>query len=240
MSDHAHRCYFLPGFDGTGDLFDVLVECLPRDLEIHIVRYPKDENRTYDELVKYLETVITISEPFVILAESFSAAIAIQYAAQNPPNLKALILCAGFARAPILGLRRLILRRIGAALFGFALPGWIVRMLLVGCGAPRFLIAKVQAAVGSVHSSVLAGRLKSVLHCDVRSEVPQINVPMLYLRADRDRIVASSCGQEIANLNPLCTIAEINGPHLLLQRNPAESANAIIRFIRALEIHESR
>lgn len=240
MSNQRAKIYLLPGFDGTGDLFAGLVQCLPRDLEIHIVRYPKDEYRSYDELVKYLETIIPESEPFLVLAESFSAPVAIQIAAQNRPNLKGLILCAGFARTPILGLRRSIVLCIGPALLGFTPPSLMIRLLLVGTSAPRSLVTGVRAAVSSVKRNVLVGRLNSVLGCDVRGEVAKIRVPVLYLHAHRDRIVPGSRSQEIAKLNPLCTVAEINGPHLLLQRNPTESANAIKEFIRGLENNESR
>jgi hypothetical protein len=48
------------------------------------------------------------SEPFVLLAESFSTPVAIRVAAENPTNLKGLILCAGFATSPVSGLPRML------------------------------------------------------------------------------------------------------------------------------------
>lgn len=235
MPASAPTIVLLPGFDGTGDLFQDFVASLPDDFASHIVRYPTSEDLSYAALLALVRAAVLPSHPIVLVAESFSVPIAIIYAADNPSNLKALILCAGFARSPVCGIQRSILRWIGPVLFRIAPPRLMIRMLLVGRGASDSLLSRVRKAVLSVHRHVLVGRLNSVLDCDVRGDVAKNRVPMLYLRADRDRVIAASCGQEIANLNPLCTIAEINGPHLLLQRNPIESANAILSFIRKLE-----
>jgi pimeloyl-ACP methyl ester carboxylesterase len=240
MSDQAAQIVLLPGFDGTGELFDDFVANLPDDFEPCIARYPADENHSYGDLAHYVEKFVPASGPFVIAAESFSVPIAIQYAANNPPNLRGLVLCAGFASSPVRGLMRVLLRWASPMLFRVPFSRSMIRALLVGCGAPHSLVARVQSAVLSVQRNVLTNRLESVLNCDVRDEVAKIRVPMLYLRARHDRIVPASCGHEIANLNSLCTIAEINGPHLLLQRNPVESANAIVLFVKAQSNNGSR
>jgi pimeloyl-[acyl-carrier protein] methyl ester esterase len=61
-----------------------------------------------------------VSEPFVILAESFSSSPAIQYAATNPTNLKGLVLCSGFAASPIKGILRYIAWLIAPVMFRMA------------------------------------------------------------------------------------------------------------------------
>lgn len=235
MLASAPTIVLLPGFDGTGDLFQDFVASLPDDFASHIVRYPAAEDLSYAALLALVRATVYPGRSIVLIAESFSVPIAILYAADNPSNLKALILCAGFARSPVRGIERSILRWIGPMLFRIAPPRLMIRMLLLGRGASDALINRVRKAVSSVHRQALVGRLNSVFDSDVRGEVAKIKVPMLYLRAHRDHVVAAYCGQEIANLNPLCTIAEINGPHLLLQRNSIESANAIVSFVRELE-----
>lgn len=235
MSARPATIVLLPGFDGTGELFKDFAASLPSELEPCILRYPADENHSYEELADYVKGILPASDPFFIAAESFSVPIAILCATRNPPNLKGLILCAGFARSPLNGLGRAILRLSGSLLFKIAPPSPMIRILLVGWGAEGLLVSRVKSAVLSVRPRVLAGRLNVVLNCDVRSDLENIWTPILYLRAKHDRIVRPSCGEEILRLNPRCTLNEINGPHLLLQRRPVESANAISQFIRDLQ-----
>lgn len=235
MSAFVAKILLLPGFDGTGELFKDFVASLPPGFEASIARYPTEEVHSYKDLTELVERLVPPTERFVIVAESFSVPIAIQFAARNLPNLKGLILCAGFARSPVHGRFRTLLRRTRPILFKVAPPGLMIRILLVGCGARGSLVSRVQSAVRSVSPQVLAGRLKSVLDCDVCGDLERIKTPILYLRAKHDRVVGASCGEEILRLNPLCRLAELNGPHLLLQRYPVESANAVIAFLRGLE-----
>lgn len=234
MLNEALTMVLLPGFDGTGDLFKEFVASLPPGVETRIIPYPGCEKNSYADLLNLVQAGVPTSRPIIVVAESFSVPIAVLYAATNPSNLKALILCAGFARSPVRGVLKSMLRLMGPMLFRIAPPKLMIRSLLVGSGAPDSLVNNVRRAISSVQPRVLADRLQSVLTCDVRNNLAKIKVPMLYLRARRDRIVAASWGQEIANLNPLCTIADIEGPHLLLQQNPTESAHAIMRFIKEL------
>lgn len=231
----AHTVVLLPGLDGTGELFSDLVALLQEHLETHVIRYPVSEDLSYSDLLALVEAQLPRGGPFVVVAESFSVPVVILWAAKNPPNLKGLIFCAGFAASPVRGLKRSLLRAFAPILFKIAPPGFMLRLLLVGCGAPRFLVSSLQSAISSVQPRVMASRFKAVLNCDVRNQLQKIDVPILYLRAQHDRVIPSSCGQEIAKMNSHCKIVKIRGPHLICQRNPTASADAIIQFMKDLE-----
>jgi pimeloyl-[acyl-carrier protein] methyl ester esterase len=79
---------------------------------------------------------------------------------------------------------------------------------------------------------VLAARARSVLTCDVRAEVGKISAPILYLRAKQDRLVKKACSDQIQRSNPHVTEVALEGPHLILQQNPSESASAVVEFIQ--------
>jgi len=49
------RLVLLPGMDGTGILFEPLLNVLPREWEPIVVRYPPDEARGYDELLEVVK-----------------------------------------------------------------------------------------------------------------------------------------------------------------------------------------
>jgi pimeloyl-[acyl-carrier protein] methyl ester esterase len=89
--------------DGTGTLFREFVKALPEAFESEVVRYPSDRCLSYTQLAPFVRPAISISESFVIVAESFSTPLAIQCAATNPPNLKGPVICAGFATSPVPG-----------------------------------------------------------------------------------------------------------------------------------------
>lgn len=86
----------LPGMDGTGELFADFVKQLPGWIEPRVVSYPRERKLSYDQLLLTVESVVPAAESFVVLAESFSAPLAVRFAARDPNRLEALILCAGF------------------------------------------------------------------------------------------------------------------------------------------------
>jgi pimeloyl-ACP methyl ester carboxylesterase len=82
-----------------------------------------------------------------------------------------------------------------------------------------------------VDKAVIRRRLHEVLTADVTAHLTQIAIPTLILLATRDRIVPRSAArllmQGTSNAEAVC----IDGPHLLLQTRPAESAAAVLRFL---------
>ena len=228
------RVVLLPGMDGTGTLFESFVNELPGGIDAEILQYPLDRYAPYSELVNLVQSRCSNSEPFVLVAESFSTPIAIRYAATNPWNLKGVILCAGFAESPLRGVKR-FLAFLGAPILGrTAPPKFVVEYWLIGRGATPSLFEAVSAAISSVHPRVLSARIREVLACDVRLELAQISVPMLYIRAGQDRLLKSFCLESIQRVKPQVEAVTLSGPHLLLQREPRRSAEAVVKFVRAV------
>jgi pimeloyl-ACP methyl ester carboxylesterase len=58
-----------------------------------------------------------------------------------------------------------------------------------------------------------------------------VAVPILYIQATTDKVVPRSCLEEIQHVKPDVRVAEINGPHLILQREPQQSSDAVTRFV---------
>ena len=54
---------------------------------------------------------------------------------------------------------------------------------------------------------------------------------MLYIQATMDKVVPKSCLEEIQRIKPDIRVAQIDGPHLILQREPEQSANIVAKFI---------
>jgi len=228
------RLVLLPGMDGTGELFRDFVAALPEGYETEVVRYPTDAGSSYAELMPLVLAHLPTEETYVLLAESFSTPLAIAIAAKNAPNLKALVLCGGFATSPVKGwlydltsllpLRRLHVR----------FPEFVARTFLVGSDAPASLARRVGAEISWVEPEVLAARVRAVLSCDVRAEFAEVRVPIQYLRAAEDKLVSLDCLEEMLAFHPQMVVATIDGPHLLLQREPEFTAGVVAGFVMGL------
>lgn len=221
----------LPGLDGTGDLFQWFLEALPPAFDVRVVRYPPDACLSEQELAGIIRSACPASDPFVLLAESFSTPLAIQCAAANPANLKGLILCAGFATNSMRLLKGAAGSRLAHLAFMLGIPAFAVKIWLLGADAPPELVRAVRKAISKVRSRVLIDRLEQVISCDVQSELSKIGVPVLYLRATHDRLIPNRCLDEILEVKPETEVVSIPGPHLLLQREPGRTAGVVTNFL---------
>lgn len=226
----------LPGMDGTGELFSEFVTALPATVGRVIVRYPTECSLPYSELEDFVRASCPSSAPFILVAESFSTPLAIRYAAMNPANLEGIVLCAGFASSPARGWRRFLCSWLAPFVFRFPLPNSAIRFWLVGPHSPSALLAGVRAAICSVPPKVLATRLRAVLACEVRAELRRIQAPILYIQGKHDRLVSASCLEDIRRIKPQMAVASVDGPHLLLQREPQKVADIIVGFIRSCRL----
>jgi pimeloyl-[acyl-carrier protein] methyl ester esterase len=230
------KLLLLPGMDGTGALFSEFIAALPPTFEVVAVSYPTERYLPYSELEDIVRAACPISEPFVLIAESFSTPLALEYAATNPANLAGVVLCAGFATSPVRGWGKFLASLLAPVVFRLPMPNLAARRWLVGADAPPSLLAAARAAISSVQPGVLAARLRAVLACDVLGAVGQISVPVLYVRAEQDRLVGVSCSEELQRVKPQMAVAALAGPHLLLQRQPRRAAEAVVEFISSVGV----
>lgn len=188
----------------------------------------------YADLFPYLLDIVPKTAPFVLVAESFSSPLAIKLAAMNPANLKGLVICAGFVKFPVTGWLRRMQALVRPFLFRFAAPRFVLEYFLVGAMVPGDLIDAVRRTLYSVSPTVIAGRIRAAMTCNLSGELSRVRVPILYLRADHDRLIMKSCFEEIQRVKPDTILATIPGPHLLLQREPCKAAVLIAQFLESL------
>lgn len=222
----------LPGLDGTGTLFRGFVAEMSSEFTTTVVQYPATP-ASYNELAVFVGEYLP-QDPFVLIAESFSTPLAIQIAAGHPESLGGLVLCAGFVQSPLRGIQRVIALALAPLAFRIKLPSSAIRYALLGVRASDELVQSIRIAVDSVPPATLVQRLRSVLQCDQRRALTEIDVPVLHISAKRDRLVDSSCTEEILSLRPDTKFAEVDGPHLILQSEPTRCAGVIRDFIRGI------
>lgn len=218
----------LPGMDGSGALFAPLVAALRGRVHTQVIAYPPDQALGYEELVAFVRPLLPTG-PYFLLGESFSGPVAIALAASAPPGLAGLILSCTFARNPSPKLKplrfMLPLMPLSARLSVFAIP------LLLGRHATRPLVDALRVALEPLQRDVLLRRLNAVLDVDYSSLVAGIDVPVLYIQARNDRVVACSFGEDLARVLPSMRRVTFTGPHLLLQVASDQVARSVLQFI---------
>jgi pimeloyl-ACP methyl ester carboxylesterase len=221
----------LPGLDGTGKLFAAFVRALGAGVESRVVGYSPDEPLGYEELELKVRAALPRDRPYVLLGESFSGPIAMRIAADAPALLVGVILCGTFARNPY---PRLAWARPFTFLLPVkSLPRWVRAPLMWGSTNPRRAPGNSERAMAGVAGEVLRRRIAAILAVDAVESLDRIALPVLVIYARHDRVVPYAATRSLIAHLPGAEIADIDGPHLLLQACPEECSAAVLKFITA-------
>ncbi|MDG9668867.1 lysophospholipase [Hahella sp. CR1] len=227
------KLVMLPGMDGTGDLFAPFLECIPQ-IETQIIPLPQTGAQDYDSLAAYVREQLP-DDDFYLLAESFSGPIGALLAADGVPGLQGVIFVATFLSIPspwaVCVGRRLPLQ----GMMRLPFSSWTQRRLLLGPDVGDDFLQHFTAAVRSIPTATLKARLETLQHLHWRRE--PVSSPSIYLQATDDYLVSPGKALEIQQHFPDNRLVRIQGPHFLLQANPAACARTLLD---TLSIWESR
>jgi pimeloyl-[acyl-carrier protein] methyl ester esterase len=197
-----------------------------------VLRYPTNRAMGYAELAARVLGQLPEDPPFVLLAESFSGPVALRVASAKPGRCAGLVLSTTFARSPLPWARALAPALTWAPTKPpLALLSW----LLLGRWSTAALRAELSASLAEVEPQVLRVRAAEALRVDVRERCAAIDLPSLILVATSDRLQGAEPSRALSKLLPQARVAEIDGPHLLLQARPRECAHLIAEFVAQLD-----
>lgn len=219
----------LPGLDGTGRLYRRLATDLSGDFDVRVLDYPVNEFDGYEALSATLALRLPQEGSFLIVAESFAGPLAVMLAGNRPPGLAGVVIAASFLRNPVAsaGLLARVLRFLPASV---PPPLPILEAVLMGGWKDIEVRRELEASLRLVKPKVLKARLMAALQVDVRVEFQQITVPMLYLRANRDRLLKNGVEKDFAV--PGVWRVDIGAPHFVFQAVASQAADAIRNFLR--------
>lgn len=231
MNAEAPTLLTLPGLDGIGDTADEFVSRLGGRVRPVRVSYPARPHLSYRELARYVLDRCPPTGPVILLAESFSTAVAVAVAALRPPGLLGLVLVTPmFGTRPRLPLRtalRFYPRRAPA----LRPPTFALRWLLLG-GCPRSSAAALARCAARADPRVMLERLRYYLTEPAGDDPAGVGVPVLAIRASRDRILERAPPPRRPNVE----WATVDAPHLVLAAAPATAAELVAGFVaRACE-----
>ena len=230
MTMPEYAVILLPGLDGTGELFEPLVQCLPERVKPIVISYPRCECRSYRELKELVMPFIPEDLPFFVLGESFSGPLSVMISYENPKGLKGLVLCASFIKNPFI----LLPSWIKFLSFGPIYRLWpaliSIRAALAG-GRFRPIADLALNAIRSVSPSVIACRVKEILSANVERELRLCKCPVLYLMAEKDLLIRSHNYEIIKAMKKDVKLEKIDTQHFILQMEPERSSKILVDFM---------
>jgi pimeloyl-[acyl-carrier protein] methyl ester esterase len=171
------------------------------------------------------------SDPVSLVAESFSGPIAISLLANKKLQFKASILSATFCKSPRPFLTQ-ISQYVPEGLFAsnFASKAF-TDLFVTGRGANSDVRHKARDLLNQVSPNQFQSRMGLVNEVDVTDELKEIDVPLLYIQATKDRIVLADSGTEIKKHAKKMEIVKVGGSHMILQTQPETCAELIVNHV---------
>lgn len=225
------RLVLLPGLNGSSALFGPLLDELD-GIPIEVLELPAEGPQNHDSLAATLYRQLG-DEPFVLLGESFSGAIAYRIALQQPPGLRGVIFAASFLSRPSALLPLIRHVPIPRSLSTLSLP---LKLLCTGAEADEDPLRQLQQEIRRIPEPLLRARLHSL--ADLQAPHQRLELPALHLWPRQDRLVSHEAARQLAEHCDDLRQIQVDGPHFILQTRAAACAHAIRSFMAELQGEE--
>lgn len=227
MSAEPIRWLLLPGLDGSGRLFRGFLECL-RGVDAVVVDYPDEIDWSLDDYASHAAKAVGVAQRCIVIAESFSGSVALRLQRRDS-RIAAVVLVASFVRCPN-PLLRVLPPAALAVMAKVAAVRASLRIFCLGLDAPKNQVEELAATVRALPTAVLLARLAILRTLDERQTLRSACVPVLHLRASRDRLVWVNLVEDQPR-SVLFRQLPIDGPHFLLQACPQPCRSAIDEWL---------
>jgi pimeloyl-ACP methyl ester carboxylesterase len=212
MSEHL---LLVPGIDGTGQLFYRQIPSLERRFRVTAMRL-RDDAKTMDDLVVDLHDEVTRvagDGRVTLIGESFGGALTLSYALAHPERINRLVILNSFAQFGSQARLWLGYHLLRATPWGMMR---IIRQLNARrMHSPQTERDEIRRFHELMRASTRAGylsRMRILRDYDIRSELPSIAAPVLFLAADRDTLVpAVEQARLMTALTPSATMRVLEG-----------------------------
>lgn len=217
-------------------MFDAFERQFPRHWSRLIVRYPADLAANHDAYVQYALSQLPSDGTSLVVAESFSSAVAVRMAHGLRDRLLGLVICAGFISPPHALLP--LLRRVPPKVFPLARrirP--LLRHFCLDAQSGTKALDELQSALRLLDGRVAQQRLNVLSSLDANSAWRGLTVPTLALQASKDRLVDRRAQLMLEQTaSPSTKMVTLDGPHFLLQARPTECWRAVAEWLDELHL----
>ncbi len=219
----------MPGLDGTGRLFEPVIPLLEQQFRLTVVTYPN--LNSFNDYINCARSQLPAEPGYSILAESFSGPVALALMAQQGDQIGPSVLAATFSRSPLQALTQMA-SIIPSQLFSIGTLNEYCLDVSANSSHDDTDTAPLPMDVTQqLDGSQLKHRIEINSRIDITAMLPDIQTPLLYLRATRDRIVSEAHAELLQDNLPNLRRVDIDAPHLLLQTRPRECCDHIFRHL---------
>ena len=187
---------YVPGLDGTGQLFFKQADSLARLYRVVTFRSRDDGGFTYEDLTSDLAAIIEDlgEKQAIIVAESFGGTIALSFALAYPQMVARLVVVNSFPR-----FRNRFKIEMGVVLAS-GLPFRLLWPFRRTASALGLFIDGVKKedrrlfwdAIRTVSGQAYARRLQLILQFNVEDRLCEIQAPTIFIAGDRDILIPSA------------------------------------------------
>lgn len=198
---NAPLLIFIPGMDGTGELFKYQASGLENSFDIRGIVLPENDLSTWPELVEKASALIrqelksTAHRPVYLCGESFGGCLALQVAIASPDLCQGLILinsASAFARQTWLHWISNIVQRMSKPLYELAALS-IMPLLIANDRVPASNRQALLKAMQSVSPQSAAWRISLLSHFKLEAlPLKQLHQPVLVITGAADLLLPSS------------------------------------------------
>ncbi|MEO0574693.1 MAG: alpha/beta fold hydrolase [Pseudomonadota bacterium] len=220
----------LPGFDGSGLLFQPLIDAIGTSCGCLPVAY--DNHKDVAGYISQIKAFCRDNGPAIVIAESFSGPLAVEVMADPDVPIVAGVLSATFAKPPLALIISLAQKLRLASLTLPAVSEQVLRLFCLNGVRDIGLIRDIVNVVRNVDAPVMESRITALTHMDATLQLSNITQPVLLLHAADDRVVRRRFSASLAEGIPNLREITVPGPHLLLQASARDCAAQIVHFVR--------
>ncbi|MBS3799290.1 MULTISPECIES: alpha/beta fold hydrolase [unclassified Pseudoalteromonas] len=222
------KLILLPGLDGTGKLFEPLVQHLPAHIDYEI--YPLNQFSDAKQVDVANEIAERLGNQEVILfAESYSGRIAYALAQNSNLKIKHIIFAASFLQRPSPLSRYAYLTPL-TLIKKNIIPVKLLNWALFGNqDHDSILTTLFMSTLKGVSNTTLRQRLKNIAQLNGPKQV--ISVPCTYIQATNDKLVPQHAIYLFQSLCKQLNIEKIEGGHFIAQSSPRKVAEIINKQI---------
>ncbi|GEA06418.1 hypothetical protein KUL42_11790 [Alteromonas sp. KUL42] len=220
----------LPGMDGTGMMFEPLLQCLPSNLNHKIIPIPEVHFSSHHELA---ETILSDlpDDQCIILAESFSGRTAYELCLLAPEKIIHVVFAASFLDNPnkLTALSSLLPLSL---LKSTLVPNWLLKSLLFG--SDQAPIKLLNDSLTKVDTVLLRNRLQII--ANLTKPKKRLSIGATVINASKDHLVSSDAQNGIARVFLNTMQHEIEVGHFVLQAAPQNVAAIVTHVIEEYSI----
>ncbi|WP_143735426.1 alpha/beta fold hydrolase [Microbulbifer mangrovi] len=219
------KILFLPGMDGTGLLFNELIQNIPKEIDLEVVCLNEMQAVSYRQQAEEIAGKIGSSN-VVVVAESYSGRIAYELCNILGGRVSKVVFIASFVSRPG-KLARFAASLPESVIKPNLFPNWLMKMLCFNGLGKRALMDQVRQAIAEVGPSTLKQRLLNIAELDE----PKGHLPTaaVYIRPTNDRLVSYDAVKVLGNIYPHLSIESVEGGHFIAQTAPESCARVIVR-----------